>query len=248
MSLCVVCQQPLVVSIQPDEEEEDFNIGGSSASTAALTTVPDDVELTCGCHSHWQCLLDGWSSAECPNCSTPLISISPLGEQQVLCTLTNEGGVQESLDILPLLREEVYINAHPQERRSRAFLEFCREGDIEAIVDLLTDNEEEEEESQKIDPLRYQDPIGNMSSALHVAILNKKVEVIWLLLLIASHLPMDRFPPEVFQAAEQYGITREDQSGKEDIRLLKDAEGRTAEMVAANIGWYEWVGTGILAI
>ena len=76
--------------------------------------------------------------------------------------------------------------------------------------------------------LRYQDPIGNMSSALHFAVANQKVEVVWLLLLLASNLGPENFPPEVRAAAESLQISRQDQSGKADIRLLQDSDGKIA--------------------
>jgi hypothetical protein len=162
---------------------------------------------------------------------------------QVLCNLNNEGGMQPGLDILPILAEESYLKAYPEERKCRAFLEFCREGDIEAVVDLLKaedddDEEDEEGDDEEVQPagsqpdsatiLRYQDPIGNMYTALHLAVLNQKIEIVWLLLLVASQLEPQHFPAEVQQAALRLSISREDQTGKVDIRSIKDADGRTA--------------------
>ena len=194
--------------------------------------------------------------SECPNCGRNLITTAPSGEQQLLCNLKNEGGLQEGLDMLPILTEESYLKAYPEERRCRAFLEFCGEGDVEAIVDLLNDGDdgEEDEESSdqsaghSIDVLRYQDQIGSMGSGLHVAVQNQRVEVVWLLLLLASTLELDQFPVAVLQAAQSLGIQREDQSGQVDIRSLKDFQGMTAEQRAAGIGgnWTEWLQLGRL--
>lgn len=193
--------------------------------------------------------------SECPNCGRNLITHTPSGEQQLLCNLKNEGGLQEGLDMLPLLTEESYLKAYPEERRCRAFLEFCGEGDVEAIVDLLNDNDEEEDGGHpdqgtgpNIDALRYQDHIGSMGSGLHVAIQNQRVEVAWLLLILASTLKMDQFPAEVLQAAHDLGIQREDQGEKTDIRSLKDSQGMTAEQRAAAIAgpWREWLQSGRL--
>ena len=194
--------------------------------------------------------------SECPNCGRNLITTAPSGEQQLLCNLRNEGGLQESLDILPILTEETYLKAYPEERRCRAFLEFCGEGDVEAIVDLLNDGDDGEEKEEtsglssghSVDVLRYQDQIGSMGSGLHVAVQNQRVEVAWLLLLLASTLGADQFPAAVLQAAQDLGIQREDQSGKADIRLLKDSQGMTAEQRAAGIGglWTEWLQSGRL--
>lgn len=77
---------------------------------------------------------------------------------------------------------------------------------MSAIVDMLTDEDEEEDEEEmqeerKIDILRYQDPIGDMQSGLHAAVLGGSREVAWLLLLLASNLDMQEFPALVFQEA-----------------------------------------------
>ena len=129
---------------------------------------------------------------------------------------------------------------------------------MEAIVELLNDDgeeeggDEEDESSQspghRPDILRYQDQIGSMGSGLHIAIQNQKTEVAWLLLLLASTLNMDQFPAAVLQAAQALGVRREDQSGKVDIRSLKDSQGMTAEQRAAGIGgtWTEWLQSGWL--
>lgn len=184
----------------------------------------------------------------------------------MLCTLHNEGGRQENLDILPLLTEESYLKAYPNERKCRAFLEFCREGDIQSIVDMLhgdSDDEDDEDEEMGdaegeegkevgIDALlRYQDPIGDMQSGLHAAVQAQSREVAWLLLLLASNLPLLEFPPEVFQEAEALGIMRGLTEDKTDIRSLRDANGKTAEDLAKDIGgvWVTgWVGNSRLAI
>ena len=194
--------------------------------------------------------------SECPKCGRNLMTTTPSGEQQLLCNLKNEGGLQERLDILPILTEESYLKAYPEERKARAFLEFCGEGDVEAIVDLLNDGDDEEDDEetsgsnavQKIDILRYQDQIGSMGSGLHMAIQNQRVEVVWLLLLLASTLKMDEFPSAAIQAAQSFGVQREDQSGKADIRSLKNSQGTTAEHRAASIGgiWTEWIRSGRL--
>ena len=200
---------------------------------------------------------------ECPNCGRHLISTTEFGEQQLLCTLNNEGGRQENLDILPILTEETYLKAYPEERKCRAFLEFCGEGDLEAVIDLLDDqvdddeheSEREDEEmvvsesvSHSTDVLRYQDQIGSMGSGLHVAIQNLKVEIAWLLLLLASNLDLGDFPREVLEAARNFRLSRGNQSGKVDIRTLRDALGETAEQRAVRVGgiWQEWILSGRL--
>ncbi|KAL9595249.1 MAG: hypothetical protein Q9219_006553 [cf. Caloplaca sp. 3 TL-2023] len=178
------------------------------------------------------------------------------GVEQILCDVNNEGGLQEGFDILPIIKEESYLKAFPEERKSRAFLEFCAEGDVGAILDLL--NSEDEEDStmngnaqgaaRPIDVLRYQDPLGSMSTGLHVAIRNGREEIAWLLLFLASSLELKFFPPDVIQAAEMLGARREEHTGKVDIRVLEDAEHRTAEQLAKEVGgkWDEWIHSGRL--
>lgn len=197
--------------------------------------------------------------------------MSSTGAQQVLCNLHNEGGLQQSLDILPLLSEESYLKAYPNERKCRAFLEFCREGDMQAIIGIITgDNDssddEDDEDEEMVDQdqdqehtaevgidalLRYQDPIGEMQSGLHAAVQAQSREVAWLLLLLASNLPLLEFPPEVFQEAETLGIMRGLTEDKTDIRSMRDANGKTAEDLAKEVGgvWITgWIGNGRLAI
>ncbi|KAL9128418.1 MAG: hypothetical protein Q9217_002909 [Psora testacea] len=125
------------------------------------------------------------------------------------------------------------------------------EGHVEAIVDLLNNDEEEEEDNtgnvyevEKVDVLRYQDQIRTMNSGLHIAIHNQRSEVAWLLLLLASNLDHSLFPAEVLLAAEHLGLNREDQSGNVDIRTLQDAGGMTAEQRAAETGGVWKSGSG----
>jgi hypothetical protein len=242
MEACASCSKPLTLQIELDEDEVPT---AGSSSNARTHEVPDDVQLlNCGCHFHWQCILDAYEVTRCPHCSKDISSTDPSGETQILCNLLNEGGIQERLDILPVLSEELYLKAYPDDRKPRAFLEFCREGDIEAIVDLLkATDEDDEDENEDMDEdmdegsespidaatvLRYQDPIGEMQSALHLAVISSKASVVWLLLLLASNLEPQHFPAEVKTAAEQLGISREDQNGKVDIRTLKDGDGKIA--------------------
>jgi hypothetical protein len=208
-----------------------------------------------------ECLLDAYSVSECPNCSKQLLTTSHDGRQQLLCHLNNEGGLQENYNILDVLTEEAYLRAYPEERKCRAFLEFCKEGDVEAVVALIRggDDSEDEDESEQpvqegkpIDVLRYQDPMGDEAgqSGLHKAVVGGSREVAWLLLLLASNLDYSQFPPQVMQEAAAVGLMRDDQDGKADIRSLTDAQGRTAEQLAAEMDgvWHGWPGTGRLAI
>lgn len=47
--VCATCQEPLMLEIEPDSDIEE---GGPSQSIAP-GAIPDDVELSCGCHFHW---------------------------------------------------------------------------------------------------------------------------------------------------------------------------------------------------
>ncbi|MCJ1375596.1 hypothetical protein MMC20_006833 [Loxospora ochrophaea] len=240
MSACASCRNPLVLEIEIEDGDAEEDFGAGSHRFETKETVPDDTELPCGCHFHWECLLDAYNITECPSCETSLLTTTSSGQQQIICRLNNEGGVQDALDILPLLAEESYLKAYPEERKCRAYLEFCRNGDLEAVVELLQD------EGTKV--LRYQDPLGSMHSGLHVAVINAQVEIAWLLLLLSSSLEMSQFPIEVLEVAQQLGIRRERQAEMFDIRSLKDSNGMMAEKHAENIGgvWSSWLQAGLL--
>lgn len=301
METCKACGAPLTVLIQHEdgEEHDGYLPDASSLASKQGVLVDDNVELQCGCHFHWcvntsylslliyrhnqlidiggrlrLCLVDSYTFTECPRCGKDLTTVTEHGSQQVLCNIKNEGGYQAGLDILPVLTEECYLKTFPSERRARAFLEFCREGDIEAIVGLLGDEDADEEDEEvdgeveeceddgkseeaekgekmkenRIDVLRYQDATSSMESALHIVVRHGKVEVAWLLLLLASTLPTSDFPVEVLQAAEQLQISREEQGDRLDIRALKDEQGMTAADVATVLGgvWTDWLASGRL--
>ena len=54
MSVCASCQTPLTLVVQDEDIEDDQAVGGSSDHVYEGYTVPDDVELSCHCHFHWQ--------------------------------------------------------------------------------------------------------------------------------------------------------------------------------------------------
>ena len=184
----------------------------------------------------------------CPACSAHLVTRSSSEQEQLFCDLNNEGGLQQDLDILPLLTEEVYLKAYPEERKARAFLSFCKEGDVPAIVELLQEDEDEMAGEPHVDVLRYQEPFGERQTGLHAAIEGKSVEVAYLLLLLASDLPLSAFPSIVLQEAERLGLHRGNTSGRVDIRTIQDARHRTAEQLAIEIGeaWRDFIRTGNL--
>lgn len=197
-----------------------------------------------------ECFLEAYTITQCPNCSKDISSLSPSGSQQVLVTLRNEGGVQEGYDILPAATEEAYLRAYPEERKGHAFLEFCREGDIDAVINMVKDTDEEEEDAEEdrsSDILRYRGTFeGIEGSGLHVAIRYQQQEVAWLLLALASQLDWNKFPSIVLQAMQGVGLRKEDRNGEPDIRTLEDSEGRTPAALAQELGgiWTEWMTEG----
>ena len=51
---CVTCKEPLVLDMESDEDDTEVEAGPSGGRGR---TVPDSVELTCGCHFHWSVVL-----------------------------------------------------------------------------------------------------------------------------------------------------------------------------------------------
>ena len=185
---------------------------------------------------------------ECPSCGTHIAHMTSTGQEQILCNLNNEGGLQEGLDIMPLLIEESYLKTYPEERRGRAFVEFAGEGDVISMVDMLKEDAEGSDGEGPIDLLRYQDQLGGMNSALHAAVNGNNATVAWLLLWLASGLDTARFPREIATHAQEMELTRPDATGKLDVRTLKDDDGMTAQQRATITGgtWNEWIKHGWL--
>jgi hypothetical protein len=239
MATCRVCDEPLLLEVEDEEGEGE------------LQSIPDDVELPCGCHFHWQCLLDQSSeiamSLKCPSCQNQIAAnaagpsvTNPFRHAasgvNILTRYTNEGGVQENLDILPSITEEAYLSANPEARPARAYHVMCSEGDVDGIVELLRDADQGNGDEPSLSPaqlIRYQDPIGNMKSGLHLAVENAQEEVVWLLLWIASPLATEVFPEAAVSAASSMGLQRPTTAREDDIRLLQDDSGRTAEAIAS---------------
>lgn len=201
---------------------------------------------------HRECFLDAYTITQCPNCQKDISSLSESGQQQVLCVIRNEGGEQPDFDILPTATEEAYLRAYPEERRGHAFLDFCREGDVDAVIHLVNDNNDAEvdaddDDGEPVDILRYTGTFeGIEGSGLHVAVRYQQEEIAWLLLALASSLNWSKFPPAVLQAMESLGLSKSDRKGDPDIRTLQDDQGRTALELAQELGgvWSGWVTDG----
>lgn len=245
--LCKVCEDPLVT--QADEDGEG--------------PTQDDLELPCGCHYHWQCLLDQAShialTLTCPSCDKYLPSNEPgpsvtnpvFHTRQHSTTIrtryASEGGVEDNYDILPTLTEEAYLESHPDERRPRAFHTMCGEGDVLGAVELLSDAAAEGDDVAAI--LVYRDSLARGRSALHLALEKGQEDAVWLLLFLgAPRLSLDNFPQEALDAARGVGIDRMPERRGEDVRAVQDDDGRTPEDYARALPnlWERLVNAGVL--
>ena len=255
MEICKLCSDPLVVELDSEESEE-----------AEGHTAPDDLVLPCGCHFHWECLHDESlnisASLCCPSCTTYLAagegaaasssSRPPQGGATILACYTNEGGVQDGLDIMPTITEEAYLKRHPEARPARALHVMCSEGDAGGIIELLQDIHENGDDSgaDAVTILRYQDPLNEMRSGLHLAVEGEQEVVFWLLLWLASGVPAHLFPETASHAVLRMGVPKGDVGpGQEDIRFLKDERGRTAGDICNELGgqWMRYVEEGLFA-
>ncbi|KID66915.1 uncharacterized protein G6M90_00g070390 [Metarhizium brunneum] len=235
MSACKVCNEPLVLRLDDDADNDD---------TETAETVPDDLELGCGCHFHWECLMEEAStvatSLKCPSCDIYLprnqagasstTQFREASAAAILAQYSNEGGVQKDLDIMASITEEAYVQAHPEARPARAFHVMCAEGDIAGVIDLLRDASDQGADAGSI--IRYQDPLEGMKSGLHLAVENKQDEIVWTLLWLSSRISTDAFPPLVRQMAEGVGLGRINVDADGDVRCLRDSQGRVAETIA----------------
>ncbi|KAJ9129653.1 hypothetical protein NKR19_g10255 [Coniochaeta hoffmannii] len=242
---CASCHDPLVMSVEPDSDSESGQQPGpSSSAQASSETVPDDLHLPCGCHYHWQCLLDQstqvTSTLSCPNCSATL---TPNPQSGIRALYSSEGGQSEPVDLLPILQEEAHLAAHPEERPARALHTMVAEGDVEGIVELLRDAESEVERAVLVS---YRDPLAGGRNALHVAVEHGKADAFWLLLWVGSGLPTDNFSAEMRQTM---GSIRLERGSGEDLRFMKDVEGRTpGDYAAASGEWDEWINGGVFML
>ncbi|KAL2017861.1 hypothetical protein VTK56DRAFT_1606 [Thermocarpiscus australiensis] len=254
---CKACDDPLTLTLEPEEPGDEGQ------------TVPDDLLLPCGCHFHWQCLLDQSTtvaaSLRCPSCTSYLpsntaasssssSSSTPSQPQQtpILTRYTNEGGVQESLDIFPALAEESFLTAHPEARPARALHTLASEGDAQGVVELLADVEGDADADGMSagQLLAWRDPLNGLRSALHVALEARQEEVVWLLLWLGSGAATGLFPEAVVRAAEGMGLPRRAELPPgEDVRFVRDESGRTAADVCLQLGppWSSYVEGGLFS-
>ncbi|KAF4120995.1 RING protein [Geosmithia morbida] len=236
MATCKLCRDPLVFQIEDEADKEN-------AGKASAEEVPDDLELPCGCHFHWQCLLDESPavtiSFRCPSCESYLAtdesgasgssSTAASVASVILAKYKNEGGLQPNFDILPAITEEAYLSSHPEARPARAFQIMCSEGDVGGMVELLaTIDDANDGDVSAPSVLRYQDPLSNMKTGLHLAIERGQTDVALLLLWLCSTIPDGEFPEDGRQTAQMLGVGRLAVDSNGDIRALKDSNGLTA--------------------
>ena len=193
------------------------------------------------------------STLQCPSCHAGLNGDRegfPPGEsssysqplQEILVRYTNEGGIDDSLDILPFVKEE----AEPEGATARAFHVMCAAGDIDGTLELL--HHAGDRVADIGDLIRYQDPLNGMKSGLHLAVENQHEGVAWLLLWLSSNLPLEAFPGEAREAAESISLCRLDLGEGDDIRTLQDEHGNTAANLAEKRSgfWLRLIETGVL--
>ncbi|KAK3902237.1 hypothetical protein C8A05DRAFT_15688 [Staphylotrichum tortipilum] len=263
---CESCADFLVFTLSPDDDDPN-------PSSSAPATIPDDLALPCGCHFHWQCLLDKSASITatltCPNCASYLPSGGPSSSSSsstaaqptpsILTHYTNEGGVQPSLDIYPTLLEESFLSANPSARPARAFHTLAAEGEVQGMVELLTDlsspdSDSDDDDVTPLTPaqlLAWRDPLNGLRSALHVALEAGQEEAVWLLLWLGSAAKGEDFPGAVVEVARGLGLPRRGEGilagGGEDVRFVRDERGRSAEDVCLELGapWTRLVEGGL---
>ncbi len=182
------------------------------------------------------------SDFRCPSCGQGISSAAASAASSsrspnssaVLVRYTNEGGMQDGLDILSSLNEEAYLEAHPEAAPARAFHVMCAEGDLNGLIELLCHSGDQVPDLGGM--VRYQDPLSGMKSGLHLAVETRQEGVAWLLLWLSSSLPSDVFPLEARQSVESIGLGRLEVDTTTDIRSLLDNEGRTASTLSAQLG------------
>jgi len=114
---------------------------------------------------------------------------------------------------------------------------MAAEGDVSGILDVLADADADEDiDITATGLLPWQDPLNGGKSALHVAIEARQEEVFWLLLWLGSAVPKEVFPEAVIQSAEGMGLPRREVPAAEDVRYVKDDQGRSPADVSLAVG------------
>ncbi|CAK7567515.1 MAG: hypothetical protein SEPTF4163_005480 [Sporothrix epigloea] len=215
---------------------------------------------------HRECLFENAvavvNSRTCPSCGQSIAlsrptaagsssSAAAVGPEpiQILTRYINESGLQEGYDIYSDIAEEAYYTTYPQLIRARPFLAMCSEGHVDGVIELCREADDAEcedgcDDNDTLDVpqvrsaalLRHQDPLNGMVTGLHIAIANDQLNIAYLLLYLASRLPLDRFPPELIKFSAQIERPEQDIAEHIDIRSLQTAQGESAEVFARRQG------------
>ncbi|KAG9019615.1 hypothetical protein FRB90_012461 [Tulasnella sp. 427] len=194
---CSICDQGLVVA------PEDL----------AESSYLDDVELSCTHHFHWTCYAE-WeedeSRGKCPLCGES--SLDQRG--RLIVIVRNEGGTTQGFDLGEALDLESEMDAHPQRKRERAFLEMIASKDYETALALLTTFGDDEEKEPPVDVncLHGDDAepaIVRGKTALHVCAMSDDADGIsWLLRFGADRTVQDVDGRTPLEYAERLGNAR----------------------------------------
>lgn len=180
-------------------------------------------------------------SLRCPSCdgsvgesSSGASGSSSNSVPEIYAEYLNEGGLQSKLPLWASLKEEAYVQEHPEVLPARAFSVMCAEGDIDGLIELLIHADSEVADVGSI--IRYQDPLANMTTGLHLAVEGGHEGAIWLLLWLSSTLTEHQFPSQVLETASAMGLGRLNTTASQDVRRLQNATGQTAAFIAGELG------------
>ncbi|KAH7101928.1 ankyrin [Auriculariales sp. MPI-PUGE-AT-0066] len=171
---CSLCTDPLLSFSDPGESE-DLQLENEMQIDSGL--VLDDVELECGHHYHWQCVLDyaeenGPDAAACAVCAIPLYQGVGHGndgeEGQFLVIVRNEGGETPDFDLGAEIAHQRFLAANPRIARAETFLSLVEQGDADAAEAFLNADPENGGEPVDVNAIKR----GTGQTALHLAALN----------------------------------------------------------------------------
>lgn len=196
---CAICDQGLVVA---------------PADPAGVSYL-DDVELRCSHHFHWTCYGEWEEEDKSRRGACPLCGEGALDEGgRLIVIVRNEGGSTEGFDLGEALDEEMEMEAHPQRKRERAFLDMIASKDYETALGLLTTYGDDESREPPVDVncLHGEDAeprVVRGKTALHVCAMRDDVEGIrWLLRFGADRTVTDEQGRTPLGYAERLGLTR----------------------------------------
>ncbi|EGN99862.1 hypothetical protein SERLA73DRAFT_180111 [Serpula lacrymans var. lacrymans S7.3] len=162
---CAICLESLHIPSNDDE---------------GPSQIIDDVELHCGPpgsgasghHFHWSCIMEwaktGGDKSRCPLCRQNTLDRNG----RFIVDVRNEGGFTGGMDLGEEIDEELYLDAHPEERYKIAFLGFMAQSDFDEAGLVLREH--------GVDVNSAYVPGGQ--TAMHMAALNDDVEGIQFLL------------------------------------------------------------------